>query len=394
MNTMEEFKSETHENPLLKPDKTVLKGIGPELLPNLMHNLPGMAYRCKNDPEWSMIFVSEGCADLTGYYADDLIDNTALSYNDLILKEDRHLVRKAIDDAVKKRTQYQLEYRIVGKNGKIKWVWEKGNAVYDSNHEPTSLDGFIIDVSARRSAEDDLKQAAENLADLNATKDRFFSLMAHDLQNPVYAIISLSEFVAENYDSFGRAEIEDAFLQVNSAARGIFTLLENLLDWAKLQVGQMKTQKEIVSLTKTISYAIEHYRKSSIQKGIEIVFEHKEDCMVETDMRMLSSIFRNLISNALKYSHPQNKIIVRLESDGSQVWISVIDNGIGISRRHLQKIFRIDNEVRQYGTANESGSGLGLILVDSFAKLLGAEIQVESKLNQGSKFTLTLPRRI
>lgn len=394
MNIMEEIKSEINENPFLKPEKPASKGIGPELLPNLMHNLPGMAFRCMNDSEWSMLFISEGCVDLTGYCADDLIDNTALSYNDLILEEDRHLVRKTINDAVQRRIQYQLEYRIVGKNGKIKWVWEKGNAVYDSNHKPTSLDGFIIDVSARRSAEEELKQAAENLSELNATKDRFFSLLAHDLQNPVYAIISLSEFVAENYDNFGRAEIEDAFLQVNSAARGIFTLLENLFDWAKLQAGKMETQKEIVSMTKTIGYAIEHYRKSSMQKGIEIIFEHEEDCMVESDMRMLSSIFRNLISNALKYSYPQSKIIVELKSDNAQIWISVKDQGIGISRRQLQKIFRIDNEIRQYGTANESGSGLGLILVESFAKLLDAEIQVESKLNQGSKFTLTLPRRI
>ena len=394
MNIMEELEIKMNETPFLKPVKTAAKGIGPEWLPNLMHNLPGMAFRCKNDAEWSMLFISEGCADLTGYCADDLIDNTALSYNDLIFEEDRHLVRKTIDEAIQRRTQYQLEYRITGKDGKIKWVWEKGNAVYDRNNNPTFLDGFIIDVSARRSAEDELKQAAENLAELNATKDRFFSLVAHDLQNPVYAIISLSEFVAENYDSFDRAEIEDAFLQVNSAARGIFTLLENLLDWAKLQVGQMKTQKEIISMTKTIGYAIEHYRKSSMQKDIEIIFEHEEDCMVESDMRMLSSIFRNLISNALKYSHPKSKVIVQLESDGSYIWVSVIDNGIGISRRQLQKIFKIDNEHRQHGTANESGSGLGLILVDSFAKLLDAEIQVESKLNQGSKFTLTLPRRI
>ena len=242
---MEELEKIINVKPLPKLDKTLLKGIGPSLLPNLMHNLPGMAYRCKNDTEWSMLFISEGCADLTGYRAADLLDNASLSYNDLILAEDRPLVRSAIDAAVQIHKQYQFEYRIVCKNGEIKWVLEKGNAVYDRKHDVAFLDGFVMDVSAQHRAEEELKKAAENLAELNAAKDHFFSLVAHDLQNPVYAIISLSEFAADNYDSLGRAEIEDVLLQVNSAARGVFTLLENLLDWAKLQTGQLKIQKEI-----------------------------------------------------------------------------------------------------------------------------------------------------
>lgn len=391
---MEVNESKTNENISLKHAESALNGISPGLLPNLMHNLPGMAYRCKNDSQWSMLFISEGCIDLTGYRADDLIDNSSLSYSDLIYREDRQLVRSVINDAIKKQTQYQLEYRIVCKSGTIKWVWEKGNAVYDLNRNTPFLDGLIMDVSSRHKAEEKLKQAAEELANLNIKKDRFFSLVAHDLQNPVYAIISLSEFAAENYESFDRAQIEDAFLQVNSAARGIFTLLENLLDWAKLQTGQMQVQKEILSITKTVEYAIEHYRKSFTQKDIEIVFEHEEECMVESDIRMLSSIFRNLISNALKYSHPHSKIIVQLRCGRDRIWASVKDNGIGISRRHLQNLFSIDNELREYGTANESGSGLGLILVDNFVRLLGGEIQVESKLSHGTEFSLTLPGRI
>jgi len=394
VNTMEEKTNKINENSLLKQDKTRLQGISLSMLPNLMHNLPGMAYRCKNDSQWSMIFISEGCADLTGYHVNDLIDNASLSYDDVILEADRQMVHKLIGEAVQARTQFQLEYRISCRDGATKWVWEQGNAVYDSDHNPVFLDGLIIDVTSRHSTEEELKQAAAELLELNATKDRFFSLVAHDLRNPVYSIISLSEFVAGNYGIFGQAQIEDAFLQVNSAACGILTLLENLLDWAKLQTGQMLVQKEFVSLSQTIGYAIKHYQKNSIQKGIEIVFDHQDDCMVESDVRMLSSIFRNLISNAVKYSGPQSKITVQLKMDSSCISVSVKDQGIGIPRQNLQNIFRIDNEFRQYGTANESGSGLGLILVDNFTRLLGGQIRVESKLNHGTKFTLTLPGRI
>lgn len=371
-----------------------LRGISPELLPNLMHNLPGMAYRCKFDENFTMLFLSEGSVELTEYEAGDMLYAKNISYDDITHPEDRDRVRETILSAVKHHTQYQMEYRIITKSGVTKWVWEKGNAVYDQNMNPIYLDGFITDVSARRNAEDNLQKAADDLAELNATKDRFFSLLAHDLQNPVYAIISLSEFISENYQKFDAREIEDAMLQVNSAARGIYTLLENLLDWARLQSGELECQTEFVSLTKAISYAVDHHARAASQKGIALEIEQDSDMMVECDLRLLTSILRNMISNALKYSYPKSSVKVVLRKYEGRAEISVIDNGVGIARKHLEKIFRIDNELRQYGTANESGSGLGLILVSSFARLIGAEVKVESKLNHGSTFTLLLGGKI
>ncbi len=371
-----------------------LRGISPELLPNLMHNLPGMAYRCKFDENFTMLFLSEGSVELTEYDAGDMLYAKNISYDVITHPEDRDRVRETILSAVKHHTQYQMEYRIITKSGLTKWVWEKGNAVYDQNMNPIYLDGFITDVSARRNAEDNLQKAADDLAELNATKDRFFSLLAHDLQNPVYAIISLSEFISENYQKFDAREIEDAMLQVNSAARGIYTLLENLLDWARLQSGELECQTEFVSLTKAISYAVDHHARAASQKGIALEIEQDSDMMVECDLRLLTSILRNMISNALKYSYPKSSVKVVLRKYEGRAEISVIDNGVGIARKHLEKIFRIDNELRQYGTANESGSGLGLILVSSFARLIGAEVKVESKLNHGSTFTLLLGGKI
>lgn len=371
-----------------------LRGISPELLPNLMHNLPGMAYRCKFDENFTMLFLSEGSVELTEYEAGDMLYAKNISYDVITHPEDRDRVRETILSAVKHHTQYQMEYRIITKSGLTKWVWEKGNAVYDQNMNPIYLDGFITDVSARRNAEDNLQKAADDLAELNATKDRFFSLLAHDLQNPVYAIISLSEFISENYQKFDAREIEDAMLQVNSAARGIYTLLENLLDWARLQSGELESQTEFVSLSKAISYAVDHHARAASQKGIALEIEQDSDVMVECDLRLLTSILRNMISNALKYSYPKSSVKVVLRKYEGRAEISVTDNGVGIARKHLEKIFRIDNELRQYGTANESGSGLGLILVSSFARLIGAEVKVESKLNHGSTFTLLLGGKI
>lgn len=394
LQSMEKKETSNSSNDLFDVIGSQPGGINPELLPNLMHNLPGMAYRCKNDSKWSMLFISEGSVELTGYHSFELLHNKIISYDDLIVEEDRHFVRETINTAVVKRTQFQMEYRIQHKDGSLRWVWEKGNAVYDKHHNPIFLDGFITDVSLRRKAEEDLKQAAQNLVELNGMKDRFFSILAHDLQNPVYAIISLSEFVAENFNSFGRAEIEDALLQVHSAARGVYTLLENLLDWARLQSGQIVPQKEYVSLVKATNYALDHYRKAASQKGIDLKFDFEQDLMVNCDIRLLSSIIRNLLSNAIKYSYPKSVVHVRLRFRDNEAELCVEDNGVGISRKHLQKLFRIDNDLRQYGTSNESGSGLGLILVDNYSRLMGMTIKVESKLNHGSKFRLLIPGRI
>ena len=370
------------------------RGILPEMLPNLLHNLPGMVYRCLNDSKWTMLYISEGCKDLTGYTAEELISNATRSYNDLVFEDDREYVAKSVYEGVQSRTYFQMEYRIIDRDGIQKWVMEKGNAVYDEQGRVVHLDGFISDITARKKAEEELKKVATDMVELNATKDRFLSLIAHDLQNPVYAIISLSDFLNENQQNFQALEISSFLQQINSAAKGIYTLLENLLDWARLQTNKIYIQKDFFSVSKAIRYAMDHFSQIAAQKKIELIFSESEDVMLECDLRLVSSILRNLISNAIKYSFPGSKVIIRLEKKDQYAEISVTDKGVGISRRHIQKIFRIDNEYRQPGTANETGSGLGLILVHGFAELIGAEISVESKLNHGSQFKLKLQWRI
>lgn len=366
--------------------QALLERFDSEMLANLMHNLPGMAYRCKNDFAWTMIFLSEGAIDLTGYEVKDLINNNLMSYEDLIVPEDREYVRAQVVQAATNGNRFQMNYRIRCKNGELKWVLEKGNVVY-ANGNPDYLDGFIIDVTSQRKAE-------EHLRELNATKDRFFSLLAHDLQNPVYAIISLSEFVAEGFENLPLEEIKRAVGLVHSSARGIHTLLENLLDWARLQSGQIKCNKEIISLHKMINYAMEHYAAAAAQKGIILDLMVEQDSLVESDLSLLSAIMRNLISNAIKYSYPKSTVKLELKRQGDWAQILVQDFGTGIPRKNLPDIFRIDSKLKQYGTANEGGSGLGLVLVNSFARITGARIEVQSKLNHGTTFSVWLHRKI
>jgi len=383
---MENKKRKTVINPLLQNAGEHF----PEMLANLMHNLPGMAYRCLYDDSWTMLFLSEGSTYITGYPASEILYNEVVSYDNLIYEDDREYVRRCVDEAVQKRTQFQMEYRIIDSQGEIRWVWEKGAAVYDAANKPIWLDGFISDVTARKRMEEELKSVASNLVELNATKDKFFSLLAHDLQNPVYAIISLSEFLSSNYSSFTEIEMLGFVNQINVSAQSLYTLLENLLDWAKTQTDKVTVLKEPLSVNKVVNVVVEHFKPVLSEKMINIVLHEEQEFIVESDSRLLHSIIRNLMSNAIKYSYPNSQIKIILAAEKERLKLSVSDRGTGIPRRYLERIFRIDNDYKMPGTNHEGGSGLGLLLVKNFVENLGGEITLSSKLNYGSTFNVFL----
>ncbi|MDD2228985.1 MAG: PAS domain-containing sensor histidine kinase [Candidatus Cloacimonetes bacterium] len=382
--------SDNVKKPSLGTPETNAESMLPELVANLMGNLPGMAYRCMNDENWTMIFLSEGCHIITGYTGAEILNNSASIYNELIHKDDRAYVRQCVNEAVAKRSKFQMEYRIVDKAGDIRWVWEQGNAIYNMDNAVMFIDGYITEISSRKKTENEIKQVAQSMVEMNATKDKFFSLIAHDLQNPVYAIISLTEFLNANLHNLSSADLTSFAAQINVSAKGIYALLENLLDWTKSQTSEMQVQKEYLSLTKLIDFLVQQFLTAAEDKGIKVDFQYTEEFVVESDSHMLTSILRNLISNALKYSYPNSEVKIRLSQTNNMTSIEVEDKGVGISRRNIAKIFRIDSDLRYPGTNKEPGSGLGLILAKEFADKLGIQLSVDSKLNKGSTFTLKI----
>jgi len=361
-----------------------------ELMSNLLHNLPGIAYRCRNDSKWTMIFLSEGCHSLTEYQPEDLLYNSNLSYEDIIYEDDRPLVRHAVNTSVNNRKQFQMTYRIVTRTGKIKWVWEQGNAIYEDNDKPRFLDGFITDFNMQRQNEERLQQNAEQLAELNIMKDRFFTIMAHDLQNPIYSMITLSDFLQQNIKNFTCEEVIDFTKQLNHSAKSIYTLLENLLIWSRSQTGKLRIQKERVSLKTLLDNCLEDFSGLASSKNIKYNIDISTKLFLITDSSLLQTIVRNMISNAIKYSHPNSEIFIESKPVGGKIELKIKDQGIGMSRDHTENLFSIDSDYRSMGTMNETGSGLGLILVKDLLSRLGGSIKVESKLNEGSIFTIRI----
>ncbi len=228
-----------------------------------------------------------------------------------------------------------------------------------------------------------------------AIKDKFFSIIAHDVRNPFTGIINYCRILLMQKKSYNADEVQHMLNIISNTASQGYILLENLLKWSKSQMGSLQIKPVSLNINKSINNSIIPIAEQAHNKGIEILNTTDSQCEITTDKEMFETIFRNLISNAVKFTQYNGRIRVDSEIKNDQIWISVADNGIGISDEEKDKLFRIDSKLQsRKGTADENGSGLGLILCHEFAIQLGGNIIVESTENIGTTFTLHLPLQL
>jgi signal transduction histidine kinase len=228
------------------------------------------------------------------------------------------------------------------------------------------------------------------LEELNLTKDKLFSIIAHDLRSPFNGILGFSELLIENRKKFDDAKTEKYLKVINSLAKNTLNLLDNLLQWAKTQTGQIIYKPEKTNLTSTIKEVVEAFSSIAKNKNIILNHIHSDPIEVFTDVNMLKVVLRNLISNALKFTNPGGRIELSAIQNKNNIEITISDNGVGMDEDTLNKLFKINNTLTTTGTAAEKGSGLGLILCKEFVEKLRGEIWVESILGKGSSFKFTL----
>ena len=241
-----------------------------------------------------------------------------------------------------------------------------------------------------KNAELDEKNSQLNL--LNADKDKFFSIIAHDLRNPIGALRELPQLIAENLDNYSKDELRRLITMQRDAARNLFELLENLLTWSRMQRGLIEFNPEPIQVSALVQRSIALLTPSAAQKAITLTQAVNPSLLGMADHKMIDAVVRNLISNAIKFTNQGGTIEVSGNDDGAFMTIAVKDNGVGIGEQFLPKLFRIDEQYRRTGTANERGTGLGLILCKEFVERNGGEIRVESKIGNGSTFSFTLPK--
>jgi signal transduction histidine kinase len=247
------------------------------------------------------------------------------------------------------------------------------------------------EISLRAEVESRLIKHETELEKLNATKDRFFSIIAHDLRNPFNSIIGMSHLIVQQSENLGKKEIIDSVQDIHSSSILVYKLLENLLEWSRLQRGVIKPQPENLHVIDYINEALSIHRNMIHNKDINVKLEIEEGIKVYGDGNMLRTILRNLISNAIKFTPRGGSITLASVIDGQNVVLSISDTGAGIPPEVLPRLFDIDRQHTTKGTEKETGSGLGLILCREFIEKMEGSIMVTSEIDEGSVFKILLP---
>jgi len=236
-----------------------------------------------------------------------------------------------------------------------------------------------------------IQENADELRELNASKDRFFSIIAHDLKSPFSTIFGFTDLLSKDLNEYSEKEVRHFLENISHASHQAYLLLENLLIWAQSQQNTIGFHPGPLDLQATVGEAIRLVESQALQKNIAVSSSIQEQVMVFADQNLTSTILRNLLTNAIKFTHPGGKVMVSASATESLAEISVEDTGTGISPASIEKLFRIDNPLRMPGTAMEKGSGLGLILCREITEKQGGTISVSSEPGKGSRFTFTLP---
>jgi len=238
---------------------------------------------------------------------------------------------------------------------------------------------------------ENLEIANVNLQELNSTKDKFFSIIAHDLKNPFQGILGFAELLQMEYDSIDDERKKSYISTILQSTHSVFNLLENLLHWAKSQTNQLKVEKVEIDINEIITDTLSLLSEMSNKKSIIIKFTHSTNLKAIADYQMISTVIRNLLSNAIKFTPQGGQIDIITSSAGNMMQIDITDNGVGIPVEEKSMLFRVDAQVIGKGTEGETGSGLGLILCKEFVEKNGGKIWVESTVGKGSTFSFTLP---
>jgi len=240
-------------------------------------------------------------------------------------------------------------------------------------------------------AEEALRKSESRLLELNATKDKFFSIIAHDLKNPFTCLLGSTELLNQNIRQMDTGNIMELVQIISDSAKSGYAILQNLLDWSRSQTGLITYNPERIDLKRLIDENVSDLRESSSAKDIDMHSAIGEIMYVFADKNMINTVLRNLLSNAVKFTPKFGSVKVNAGIKRNEVVISIKDTGIGIPEENIKDLFRIDSKYTRPGTNKEQGTGLGLKLCKEFVEMMGGTIRVESTVNKGSDFIFSIP---
>lgn len=228
------------------------------------------------------------------------------------------------------------------------------------------------------------------LQQLNATKDKFFSIIGHDIKGPLNSLTSFSNLLINHFEALSKDDIQTVARDLDKSLKNLFTLLNNLLEWARSQTGNIDFKPESFDIIEVLNQNKELLQTQAAAKEITILHEHVSPMLINANQQSITTVVRNLISNAIKFTPAHGVIKLSAEEKGDEVIVSIADTGVGMSKVVMEKLFRLDAKHTTPGTANEKGTGLGLILCKDFVEKNGGRLWVESEEGKGSVFYFAL----
>ncbi|MCD4698790.1 MAG: tetratricopeptide repeat protein [Bacteroidales bacterium] len=287
---------------------------------------------------------------------------------DLYPEESARKLHEDDMELIRNKGMQQVETTIKSDDNKTKDVIYYKNTFDNSRGLVAGMVGLMLDISDRKKSEDKIKESEQKLRQANATKDKFFSIIAHDLKNPFNAILGFVNILNAEYEHITDEEKIKIIANLSMASESTYKLLQNLLEWSKTQTGQLEIVPEVFDLRTLTQENITVLNSHAHSKKISITSNVENNTLVKADKNMIDTVLRNLISNAIKFTNIGGKVKIFCYRQNGSVKACIEDNGIGIDHQNIKKLFFIDQQFKTKGTANELGSGLGLILCKEFIK--------------------------
>ncbi len=359
-------------------------------LSTIINNLRGVVFRCNNDRNWTMQYISDGIYELAGYLPNEFINNKIRTYSSIIDPEDLERVWNNAHAALETGYLYTIEYRIITSSGNRKWVWERGRGYYESD-KLVALEGFISDITERKRIEEELIRAKEKAEQSDRLKTAFLHNISHEIRTPMNAIVGFTTLLdsPDTTDESRRQYIDIIYQSSNQ----LLSIITDIVDISNIETGLVKISRSNINMNHLIRSLYDQYRMKAREQGLVLNFTtHLDDpeAQVVTDETKVIQIFSNLINNALRFTK-KGRIELGYVLRGEMVEFFVSDTGIGIAPEYQQKVFERFFQVEGPSSKQYSGTGLGLSISKAYAELLGGSIWLISTPGEGSLFCFSIP---
>ncbi|MEE9429823.1 MAG: PAS domain S-box protein, partial [Melioribacteraceae bacterium] len=361
---------------------------------NLEANLNEFSWSAKIiNNEINIEFISPGISKVTGYSQMNFISQP-IFWQKIIHPDDLQNVKECIERLISTPDKFtdELNFRFIKKDGSTIWINNQIKIIKDENGLAIKAFGSANDVTSKVQENLKLQSEISELQTENKTKDKFISIISHDLRSPFTSILGFTELIATD-TTLTKEEIIEYVSNIRDASQNTLNLVNSLLDWTRLQTGRIEITPKVVNANYLVKKTVVTLSGSAIQKGLTLTSEIDNSLYVNADENILTQVFNNLVSNSIKFTPKGGNInieAIKLE-DQQKIKFIVSDTGVGIQQENISKLFLVDKKFTTLGTDGEKGTGLGLSLVKEIIEKHSGEIYVESKLGEGTKFIFTIP---